>query len=361
MKKVGIITLHVGINFGSILQTIATCKLLEHLELTPIVIDYKPDRVLFKRYIYGAFKSVTKFVWRIVFLPTFLRNRKIYSSYLKKYVKLSNEIKSKDNLHDLCPKCDVYITGSDQVWNSIHNEGFDGKYYFEGMPDKSLKIAFASSIGREDLDESEKPIVQKLLKGYKAISVREDSAVKILLKLGIDSIQILDPTFMLDRFQWKYYMSNRIVYEPYLLIYTPYNTVDKELIYRSARNLSSRYGLKVITFSWNMRSEKLADRTIKFADPGDFLSLMNYANFVITNSFHGTAFSINLNKQFLVFQPSSFSTRIESILRKTNLTGRMLFSELKDTDLSEIDYSNVNEILENERKLAKDFLIKALS
>ncbi len=359
--KVGIITIHVGTNFGSVLQTIATFDLIKSLGFAPEIIDYQPERVLFRRYLRDAFTSIRRLAWRCVLLPTYLANRHIFRGYLEKYVTLSRTITPKDNFQSTCPKYDYYVTGSDQVWNSIHNEGFDGRYYFEGLPEHSVKIAFASSIGRENFDEAEKPEVKELLDGYKAISVREDSAVKILSNLGIDSVQLLDPTFLLDRFQWKAYMSNRIVKEPYMLIYTPYNTVDVDVIYRSARRIADKCNLKVVTFSFDFQSEKRADRTIKYADPGDFLSLMYYADFVITNSFHGTAFSINLNKQFFVFQPSAFSTRIESILRKTKLLDRMMLTELAHNDIHEIDYTPVNKILDIEREVAKDFLIKALS
>jgi len=359
--KAALITIHVGANYGSVLQTIASYHILKKLGLYPIVVNYHPDRVTYTRYWKDALKSPVKLLRRLIYFPMSIANKHIYMSYLKRHCKLSNRITPRDNFTDVCPKSDIYITGSDQVWNSIHNEGFDGHYYFEGFPEKTVKIAFSSSIGREDFDESEKLKVKELLKGYKAISVREDSAVKILDRLGIEATQLLDPTFILDRFQWEPFMSKRIIMEPYLLIYTPYNTIDKEIIYRAARLVADKYHLKVVTFSWNLKGEKLADKTIRFANPGDFLSLMHYADYVITNSFHGTAFSINLNKQFWVFQPSAFSTRIESILRKTNLIKRMLLSEMSEKDITEIDYTAVNQILEAERTVAWDFLKQALS
>lgn len=360
MEKIGIITIHFGINFGSVLQTVATYRIFKSLGYDVIVIDYVQDCVKISRFIKGAFSSLTKLVWRTINLPGFIKNRNIYSSYLKKYVTLSKQIASSDDFSKVCPKCDIYVTGSDQVWNSIHNEGFNGRYFYEGISENATKIAFASSIGRDDFDDIEKPKVKELLKGYKAVSVREDSAVRILSKLGIEAVQILDPTFLLDRFQWKEYRSERIVKKPYLLIYTPYNTVDKKTIYNSARAIASKRDLEIVTFSWNMVSERLADRTIKWASPGDFLSLMYYADFVITNSFHGTAFSINLNKQFVVFQPSAFSTRIESILRKTLLADRLMFGELKGEEIPIIDYVDTNAILDKEREYAMNFLRKTL-
>ncbi len=360
-KRISLITIHVGNNFGSVLQTIASCLMLKKLGCDVTVVDYWPDRVTYRRYWLDALKSPVKLAWRMIYFPMALANKYIYLSYLRKYCKLSKRITPRSDFAVECPRADVYVTGSDQVWNSIHNEGFDGHYYFEGLPADATKMAFCSSIGREDLDEKEKPKVRELLLGYKAISVREDSAANILKKLGIESTQLIDPTFLLDRLQWEPFMSERIVKQPYLLVYTPYNTIDKEMIYRAARLIAAQRGLKVITFSWTMKGESLADKTIKYANPGDFLSLMHYADFVITNSFHGTAFSINLNKQFFVFQPSAFSTRIESILRKTGLTDRMIFSDAAVESSAEIDYVDVNRILDAERTAALCFLDQAIN
>ena len=109
--------------------------------------------------------------------------------------------------------------------------------------------------------------------------------------------------------------------------------------------------------------DKLADKTVFFSNPGDFLSLMYYADYVMTNSFHGTAFSINLNKQFSVYLPSSFGTRIVSILDLCGLGGRLLEPAeiISDGKMDEtIDYMSVNVVLDEERRKAHTFLEQAL-
>lgn len=360
MKKVAILTIHIGINFGSILQTIASYETVKQLGYEPIIINYIPKRATLKHYIKGAFASPIRFAWRSIFLPIYLKYHSIYHRYLARYVDISTPIYDSDSFVDKCPKSEVYIVGSDQVWNSLHNEGFNGRYFFEGIDKNAHKIAFCSSFGRSEIDALEQKKVKGLLDGFKAISVREDSGVDILNKIGIKSEQLIDPTFLFTKEIWWKYASQRIEKEPYVLVYTPYNTVNASIIYGSARNLADKYGLKVVTFSWKAKRESLADRTVLFADPGDFLSLMQHADYVITNSFHGTAFSINLNKQFWVFQPSAFSTRIESILKLTGLRDRMLMGKITDDDIMRIDYKDINTILESERKKSINFLKNAL-
>lgn len=356
--NVSLITIHVGNNFGSVLQTIASCKILEDLGLNVTVVNYRPDRVTFKNYVKGAFSSLPKFIWRVIFLPIYLTNRHIYNSYLNKHCRLSKPIYSHQNFSEYCPPADIYITGSDQVWNSKHNQGFDNRYFFAGID--GPKIALSSSIGRTEIDDNEKALFNKYLSNYTSISVREESAIELLKSIGISSTLLLDPTLLIQKSDWTNYMSSRIVKDRYVLLYLPYNIVNKQIIIDSAKKLAEDKNLKIITFSWTIANESYADKTIKFANPGDFLSLFYYADYVITNSFHGTAFSINLNKQFWVFQPSAFSTRIDSILNLTGLKKRMLSGTLKDENLSPIVYDDVNTILESERKKSIDFLKTAL-
>ena len=295
--------------------------------------------------------------------PIVATNKHIYNSYLRKYANVSKPIYKRDDFRKKCPQSEIYVTGSDQVWNSIYNEGLDARYYFEGFPSNAIKISYSSSIGKEALDEQEYREVQRMLGSYKAISVREASAKKLVESMGYEAVHLLDPTFMLDKEDWKGYMSKRLVKSPYLLVYLPYNVHDKGVIYQSVRKIAKAKNLKVVAFSWDIRSERLADKTMYFANPGDFLSLMYYADYVMTNSFHGTAFSVNLNKQFWVYMPTGFGTRIKSILDLCNLQSRLLQPDevISDDKLGQrIDFKNVNSILSVERQKTYDFLNESL-
>lgn len=363
MKQVDLITIHLGSNFGSILQTIATVVTLQKLSCKVTVINYIPDRCTWKRFILDHLDSWLHFIKLFATFPIAIINKYIYSSYLKKYVTVSRPIYAVDDFVRICPQADVYMTGSDQVWNSVHNEGLDRHYYFDGFSVDSVKIAYASSIGREVLDRKEYAEVKQMLSTYKAISVREASAKSLIESMGYSVTHVLDPTFMLNREEWGKFMSNRLVKQAYLLVYLPYNIHDRNLIYQSVHKIAKAKKLKIVTFSCNVIPENFADQTIFFANPGDFLSLMYYADYVVTNSFHGTAFSVNLNKQFCVYMPTHFGTRISSILELCNLQNCLLQSDevISDDKMNVyIDYSSVNQILNRERERANSFLKKAL-
>lgn len=359
-KTVAFITVHVGHNFGSILQAIATANVINSLGKESILINYIPDRVTYKRFFKRMFSGVTPFLRGIISLPNFINNNRLYGSYLAKYCKISSPIYDDDNFSLKCPKADYYITGSDQVWNSKHNEGFNNRYYFATLPKDSVKISFASSIGSTEIDKEELEKIKSYLENYKAISVRESSAKELINSIGLEAEHLLDPTFMMNKDEWSRYMSKRLVKEKYLLIYIPYSIVDEKEIYKLARLIAKEYNLKVVAFSWNWMNKPMADKTIKFASPGDFLSLMHNADYVITNSFHGTAFSINLNKQFSVFMPAAYGTRINSIITLCGLQKRIVTENYGLSDIKEnINYTAVNKVLDAERDKSVNFLKKA--
>ena len=306
-------------------------------------------------------KKTLRFIWKLYALPERLLNRRAYQGYLGKYVKLSSPIYEKDSFADKCPKADVYMTGSDQVWNMKHNEGLDTHYFFDGV--KGKKISYASSVGYTELLDGGKDAIKKYLADYSALSVREDTAVKLLASLGLKAEQLLDPVFMLNETEWKEYTkTERKVKEPYLLVYAPYNTVDKGLIFRHARRIADKENLKVVTFSWTYFKDKDADISMRFADPGDFLNLMMNAEYVITNSFHGTAFSINLKKRFWAFLPSGFTTRITSVLIRFGLNERLIEDEAPaEWDYEQpVDTAHIDEVLEVERARSIDYLNRAI-
>lgn len=359
MKSASFITVHVGFNFGSKLQAVATFEVLKKLGYAPTCVNYIPPRVTHKRYWGKAFTNPVIFIRRLLFFPFHLISERNFDGYLSKHCKVSKPFYAEDDFRKSCPKADVYVSGSDQLWNYKHNEGNDKHYFFDGIEGK--KIAYASSIGMTSLPEDYAAYVKEQLSQYSAISVREQSAVELLGKMGISATHVLDPTFMLNKEEWKPFASKRLVKEQYIFVYLPYNIKDKDLIYRSVRKIAKEKNLKVVSYSDNVIKDKYADQTVYFVNPGDVLSLILHAEVVMTNSFHGTAFSINLNKQFWTYMPSSFSTRITSILNLCGLNARLLEEEISDKQMNEIaDFNHTNSVLQQERHKTYDFLTKAL-
>lgn len=360
--KTYLLTVHVGFNFGSSLQTIATSDILKRYSNDVIILNYHPKRVTYKGFFIKMFSSPKDLVKGIFSFPNYVINRHVYYTYLRKHVCLSKKYYSDKELVKANLDGDIFITGSDQVWNSKYNNGVDTVYFWNFLSTGKYIISLSSSFGCEKLQNDEFGKVKDLLSKYSKLSVREDTAQRIIGEMGYTAEHLLDPTLLLCKSEWKRYLKKRIIKEPYLLVYTPYNIVSKEMIYNSARLIANKYGLKIVTFSWTYLRDSFADRTIFYASPSDFLTLMEYANCVITNSFHGTAFSINLNKNFWIYNPSGFSTRIESLINMLGLNNRLLDDVITDSQInSSINYEPVNRKLEHERAKAFLYLDNALN
>lgn len=361
--KISIITLHRLFNYGSVLQTYATQKIFENAGYEAEVIDYITPQRTNKRLFFGVpndFNSGSLF--KILYLSakffSVLLKKLTFGSFLNKYVHLTSEkyIDAKD-LDANPPKADIYVTGSDQVWNSVYNEGIDRGFFLDFLPEDATRIAFVSSFGKNKLDDNEISITKKYLDRYKAISVREDSAKKIVEDLGISNcVQLIDPTLQVSKNEWLEIASKRLVKEPYLILMLLYNEDNNATKY--ARKIADEKRLKLVKICWDMKKPKEVDEMFTHRTPSDFLSLFAYADFVVTNSFHGLAFSVNFERQFIVVPRNEFNSRIESLLRVTGLENRMISNEddLKKQFKMKIDYSNVNKRLEQEREKAKKFI-----
>ena len=147
MKTVAYITVHIGINVGSNLQAIATSVVLKRAGYNPMLVNYIPPRETYKRYWKEATNSLSKLLRRIAFFPCFLYQNQLFRNYLAKFTSQSRPIYYNDDFVEVLPHADLYLTGSDQVWNFKYNEGFDDHYFFHGI--KGKKVSYASSIGME--------------------------------------------------------------------------------------------------------------------------------------------------------------------------------------------------------------------
>lgn len=362
--KVCFVTLHRVFNYGSILQAYATQKIVESCGFDCEVIDYitpqRTKRAIKKQYKAKGFKG---------YLHKFLRNfslilkRKSFGSFIKKNLKLSSEQYIDINdLRKSPPQADIYMVGSDQVWNSYYNEGIDEGFFLNFGNEDIRRIAFVSSFGKEELDMSEKVRTKELLLKFNSISVREQSAQNIIMDLGLEKPEILiDPTLQISAEDWRSIASLRLLSKPYLLLMLLYNEDNGATDY--AKKIAHEKGLILVKLSWDLVKDKRVDKLFTHRKPQDFLSLFDNASFVVTNSFHGLAFSINFNKQFVVVKRNQFNSRIDSLLSLTGLTDRLI-EPLKngDNDIANeiIDYTLVNNIIAKEREKARLYLLNAL-
>lgn len=361
-KKILLITTHDSNNYGSTLQVFASQKIFERLGYDVEVIDYirKAHQGNNEYLIWTKGENaIATAVKRLVLAPTFRRWSKVFRGFMNNNLHMTKPYYSEDQLEMDPPKGDVYCTGSDQVWNSTWNNGIEEPYFLKWVPEGKKKISFSSSIGKIKLSAHEKSIVKKLLQEYDAISVREDSAVKVLEDMGITSTHVLDPTLLLPKEFWLSFSNERKIKDKYVLIYQLNRNSEFD---KYAVNFAKRKKYKLVRFCTRYDQIRLpADRHIFIPEVKEFVSLINNAEFILTDSFHATSFSLALNKEIVCIYPPEFNSRLEDILNDTGMQHRHLVSFTNYDIADEVtDFKSINRYLQEERNKAFEFLRNAI-
>lgn len=365
--RILIVTMHRGNNFGSALQVYALSETLKNLGHNPVVLDYIPRRINFRlnlgRMIKNLFlgKSLHGKYEALRGIMILVSSQRQYNRFFKEKVNLTRPYYSYDELVNDCPVADIYMTGSDQVWNSFHNGGIEYVFFLDFVPEHAKRISYAASFGKERLDEWEISETTRLLKKYQAISVRESSALTILKNLGItNGVHVLDPTLLLSKEEWLKRIPKNKEKEKYLLIYSV--EPNKMDLIEYAKLIANRLNLKIYLVEWGLKKYPGVDKMLSLLSPLELMLYFANAEFIVASSFHGTAFSINMNKPFISVAPKKFSTRAKSLLDLVSLSDRYVEEgNFKiERALSPIDYENVNDILSRQREISKSFLVNAI-
>lgn len=361
MKRIYSITIHNVVNFGSVLQTYATQYLFERAGAEFKTIDYLPYRLTLKGRLKEVFLNSHAPLYKKItmFLTMDVLNRRVFDKFLDRHIKLTKRVRNIRELSGLRPLPDIYMTGSDQVWNSIHNKWINDTYYYNDI--EGTKVSFSSSFGQSELSKDEKKKVVVWLKQYSLLSVREDTGVKLIKEMGIaDEVeQILDPTLLLTAAEWRKLKSHVNTPQKYVLIY-PMSGINPQL-FKVARETAKQLNAEVWILSPGLKKYQECDRTLRFQSPERFLQLIDEAACVVTDSFHGTVFAINFNVPFISLLPQNFSTRIESILSLLGLSARIYKENFDYKSCGMVDFANANRVLGEERNKAFAYIEKILS
>lgn len=357
--RISLITLHCVNNYGSVLQTYASQKALEKMGHVVEVVDYIRYDQTFVNKLLSHFKyenhTFKGFVKSLIFMPSVIAMQIKFGTFRKRHIHTTLCKYYKDDDFITNPiEADAYVVGSDQVWNSILNKGIVKPYYLSYVPNESKKISYSSSFGVDKLQEEEKNIVGNMLKRFDYITTRELSGVEIVRDLGIENVsQILDPTLLLDGEAWKNIAVACKEKKPYLLVYQLHH---QEGLNDYLKEISRTYKLKVIRICYRYDEFRKFGNCVFLPSVEQLLGYIINASYIVTDSFHITAFSINLNKQFESLVPAKqFGGRISSLLKLTGLESRGV-SDFEHSCIERtIDYSKVNIILEKTRE--KDLLL----
>lgn len=357
--KVSVLTLHAVSNYGTQLQAYATQeKLKEYFEKVEFI-NYKRNDTYGK----GLINSFSKgnFLRAIAILPTIIKWKSVFGNFQKSNLNLTQKtyLKSED-FSDFIFDSDAYISGSDQVWNSGWNNGIIGELYFDFIPKNKLKFAFSSSFGKSELSEDEISKTKYLINQYRMISVREDSGLKILTKqYGYhNAVRLVDPTLAVDSEFWRHFgsKSKKKINKKYILIYNLNRSKEFD---NFAKKLSQKTGLPLYRFCTRYDQIIRTGKSLIIPKIEDFITLIDNAEYVLTDSFHATVFSMNLNTMPICALPPKYSSRISDFLKLLD-SEQIKIKNYNDLDVinRKVDFKKVNSILKEERKKVDCFLTK---
>lgn len=372
MKKTILTTVFSGYNYGSCLQAFAGKIILKEMgyecDLIALKSLIKGRDIRFKKLIVILFRSLilrgkngtnALNTYKSSYKKTMIGDSKsCFKSFIDKYI--SPVYLSWGSLEKLSKECVACIAGSDQIWNSS-TMYVDPLYYLRYAPSHK-RVALAPSFGRDFIADYNKNKMRQWISDFAHLSVREDSGVGLIKDLtGRQAIQLVDPTLMLDGESWKRELGINDKAKDYILAYFLDKPSDSAKL--TISKLKESLNCKVIAIPYLFEEMSYCDNVVP-SGPIEFVDLINNARCVLTDSFHGTAFSINLHTPFYVFgreygTAHSQNSRVESILRNMNMQNRF---EPKNPieSLYEIDFEYSENVLASERDKARKYLRNAL-
>lgn len=364
--KIKTITCHKVNNHGANLQVYALMHYLEDLGNDVEIIDYFPEYFKHFRPLYCgtpkyAANPVTRFAYICAKFPGRLKSyleykksdrKKNFEAFRDKYYRLTDTYESFEELKANPPKADLYIAGSDQIWNTMMNNGKDPAYYLQFAPKNTTTATYAASFSVSEIPDELKEQTKKYIKSIDFVSVREKSALKILDDLGILNGQaVLDPVFLLEKKQWSKIESNIKLDDEYVLVYD-FEGSDE------VKNFAVKYAQKHNLKIYSLYKNEYCDKSFENFGPDVFLSLIKNAEFIVSNSFHATAFSLIYEKEFAVIKrQEGINSRMVDLLSSVGIDDRIVDSY---QEFNAIDFNLVKEKLEIEVEKSKGYLKKVL-
>lgn len=366
MKTIGLLTMHRPINYGSALQTWATLKLLDDLGYDAEIIDYvypNKDHIIRQ----SLLSKIKHFIVQaLIGFPWSKKKRKFKQFWTFNY-RLSKEYPTKQAIEIDNPKYDIYLVGSDQVWNPKMIKG-DTTFLLDFVSDEKKKISLSSSFAVDKISKEYESCYKYYLAKFEHISVREHNGVNLIKNLMGRSVNLtLDPTLMLSSIEYDELVnqSNLRIEKPYILVYIlkyafnpyPYATKMIEEAYLQT-------GMQVVCIDFSRSQKTNIKNFIHLNDaisPQDFVWLFKHAGFVVTNSFHGAAFAVNFGKSlYAIVNPDSSDDRVVSFLSSIGLNDRIIHCGDELPKFTEINNPQTLDNLNEMRHNSKDYLINAL-
>lgn len=356
--RINTITCHDVYNLGASLQAYALAAYLQGQGHEVQIIDYQPlylrhyrlagvpNPRFDKPFLREAYQ-IAKFPGRLYDRLTSKR-KKAFDRFTADYLPVTQTTYSDiTSLRADPPEADLYIAGSDQIWNPLFRNGKDPAFFLNFVPEGKRRISYAASFAVERLEKQDADRMKPWLEKLDDVSVRETSGIALLADMGIKGVQVVDPVFLLPRESWE-----RLAVHPHMQDYIlVYDFDNHPKVKEIAQAISRQTGKKIVSLfpvDW-------ADAVWADAGPCEFLGAVQNAGIVLSNSFHATAFSLIFGKDFYVVnRTEGINARMKDLVGDLGLADRLICAV--PTAITAIDYPNVVPLLEKKIIASKDYL-----
>lgn len=366
--KIGILTFYCSDNYGAMLQAYGLKHYVQSENSDTEIVPYAPPFLTGRHWFFPYYEFPSKrasILWSLTGLKhhlemgrDFFRQKRNMKKFRKAYLLDGvKEFRTEKGLESL--PYDMYIVGSDQIWNPDITFGLRKAYFgaFENLKKQKI-IAYAASLGGSRLDKKYDEQMTHLLQEIDFISMREKTAVPYIKSLTQKEVTaVSDPVFFLDAKYWE-----KLEIAPkrkrYILVYvTERNSELKNYV----KLLAEEKKLDVVEIKLQKGHDEESFLIDLCAGPAEFLGYIHHADYIVTNSFHAMAFSIIFHKAFLVFAHSNRNARLENVLEQCELQERMVLRDQVPVDIDyPVDWETVEVQKEQMAKESKDFLRKSL-
>jgi len=321
MKKIGLLSYHASYNNGSALQAYALQQAIQDQGHECQIINYRHvmqdhmSRVINTKIINAG--TIAKNLQNLLYIFEIKNRNRCFKKFSREqFIKSSEDYIAESDVPTLCNTYDAVVCGSDQIWNMSDSSYDKSTVYFLDFERRCKAISYAPSFG-ENLEAAKihrKELI-RMIRRFDCISMREKDAVDFLRENGVNATLVLDPTLILDREKWKELLLPRLIDEPYVFYYS---INCKKFSIEATQNVSKQLGLKVVNPLIHPRTIGSGFKLFAECGPREFLSLLCHSEFVCTNSFHGTVFSILFGKPFIAIFDSNEGKMVREN-RKANL------------------------------------------
>ena len=353
--KIKTITCHNVYNVGASLQAYALTAYLAGLGHEVQIVDYVPEYLrhyrlwskvsnpVYDKPVIGQLYNLAKLPGRLKARRSLRKQR--FDCFTREHLPLTQtHYSSYEDLLRNPPNADVFLAGSDQIWNSFFPNGRDPAFYLQFAPEGAVRASYAASFAVPRLEEQYKEQIAHWINDLDYVAVREPSALGILKDMGIrDGVHVVDPVFLLSREQWDELCPAADFDEPYILVYDFDRNPE---LRRIATELAAKRNWKI----YSIQELDYSDRSFWNGGPIEFVQLIRGAEFVLSNSFHATAFSLIYRRPYLTIdREMGINTRMQDLNRLVGLHDR---SSPEDP----IDWENVHTLLEQRIAVSKAYL-----